>query len=280
MTSAAYRAAREGAASSPLGAYSEADAVWSWLLARAGRSVGDGYPAAPDPSRLGAAARMLYDLLTPIAAQDGPYAIAHLGQSLDGRIATVEGSSFWVTGQEDVRHTHRLRALSDAVIVGAGTIEADDPKLTTREVPGRHAVRVVLDTRRRLPVERNVFTDGVTDTILVCAEDHATEDLRHGDARILPIEAREGRLDPIRVLRALRASGLRRVFIEGGGLTVSRFLAAGALDRLHLTVAPLIIGSGRAAFSLEPVADLTQCRRPTTRTFTLGDDTLFDCDLR
>ncbi|WGF89349.1 RibD family protein [Marinivivus vitaminiproducens] len=275
MTSATCRAVGDAAAGPAC------DDVWPWLLAQAGRPLDDRALPAIDPSGLTGDARTLYELFRPLAGQGGPYAIAHLGQSLDGRIATEQGRSFWVTGPEDVRHTHRLRAMSDAVLVGAGTIAADDPKLTTREVPGRHAVRVVLDTRRRLPVERNVFTDGVTETVLVCRSDHARGDRRHGDARILAMDpAADGRLEPSAVLAALRACGLDRIFIEGGGVTVSRFLEAGVLDRLQIAVAPLIIGSGRAGLSLAPVVDLAQCRRPKTRTFRLGDDILFDCDLR
>ena len=79
---------------------------------------------------------------------------------------------------------------------------------------------------------------------------------------------------------ALRAEGLGRILVEGGGLTVSRFLQAGALDRLHLTVAPLLIGSGRPSLTLDPIATLDQALRPPCRHFRLGADILFDLDLR
>ena len=90
--------------------------------------------------------------------------VAHLGQSLDGRVATVTGSSRFVTGPEDVRHTHRLRALFDAVLVGARTACIDNPRLTTRLVPGRQPARVIVDPNgaaRRGPraVARRARTD-------------------------------------------------------------------------------------------------------------------------
>ena len=82
------------------------------------------------------------------------------------------------------------------------------------------------------------------------------------------------------VLEALRARGLRRILVEGGGVTVSRFLQAGALTRLHVTVAPMLIGSGRHALTLPPIASLDQALRPRCHLFHLGDDVLFDLDLR
>ena len=81
------------------------------------------------------------------------------------------------------------------------------------------------------------------------------------------------------MLAALRDRGCRRFLIEGGGVTVSRFLDAGAVDRLHVAVAPLLIGSGRPAFTLAPIATLEQAIRPACRVFRLGDDVLFDLDL-
>src|SRR3954465_10401768 len=92
-------------------------------------------------------ARTLIDLYLPIcsATRSRPIAVGHLGQSLDGFIATQAGESRWITGQENVLHSHRVRARSGAVVVGAGTVAADDPQLTTRLVPGPNPVRVVLD---------------------------------------------------------------------------------------------------------------------------------------
>ena len=100
------------------------------------------------------AARRLIELYLPLCG-DCPerFVVAHLGQSLDGRIATVDGSSRWVTGPEDVAHNHRMRALFDAVVVGAETVRQDDPQLTVRLVPGRNPTRVVLDPGRRLKAE-------------------------------------------------------------------------------------------------------------------------------
>jgi len=215
-------------------------------------------------------------LLAPPEAADGCFVLGRLAQSLDGRIATANGRSFWIGGEQDRLHTHRLRALCDAVLVGAGTIAADDPQLTTRLCPGPSPVRVVIDTDRRLGPGFRVFSDGGPTLLLVGAAGPA----RLGQAEALELtRARHGGLDPASVLAALAARGLRRVLVEGGGVTLSRFLAAGALDRLHLTLAPLLLGAGVPGFTLPcPVAPADGMRLTWTA-YALGEDLLLDIPL-
>ncbi|MDJ0944757.1 MAG: RibD family protein [Kiloniellales bacterium] len=223
----------------------------------------------------------LFDLYLPVAlgSESRPLTLAHLGQSLDGRIATEGGDSYYVTGAANILHLHRLRALSDAVIVGAGTVKHDDPQLTTRRAPGENPVRVVIDTERRLEARYKVFTDGAAPTLLVSRAGAGTTPLP-APVRSLEIEAEDMQIPPAAIVAALRAEGLHSLFVEGGGVTVSRFLAAGVLDRLQVAVAPLIIGSGRPAFTLPPVGRLAEARRPPCRRFEMGEDVLFDFDLR
>ncbi len=223
--------------------------------------------------------RSVLDLYLPLLPRYPGQSITlgHLGQSLDGYIATSRGESCFVTGPENILHLHRLRALFDAVLVGAETVAADDPRLTTRLVPGDNPVRVVLDPRRRLPADHRVLQDGAAPTLLVCAEGLAGLG-RPGMAEVLAVPASDGRLRLDALLQALHRRGLWRVFVEGGGMTVSAFLAAGLLDRLQVAVTPLLIGEGRRGLSLPAGTALGDCLRPSCRVFRMGGDILFDCE--
>lgn len=241
---------------------------WAGLL-----SVAGGSSALPDRTDAGPLTARYAPFLRPM---DRPVVLAHLAQSLDGRIALPCGASQWISGQEDLVHTHRLRALADAVVVGAHTVERDDPQLTTRLVEGPNPLRVVLDPRRRLRPDRQVFDTSVAPTLLVGGIDVPAPP----GVETLVLPATEGVLDPVALVAALGDRGVRRVLVEGGGITVSRFLAAGCVDRLHLVVAPVLLGHGRPALDLPLASALGDCPRPPTRVEALGEDWLFDCELR
>jgi diaminohydroxyphosphoribosylaminopyrimidine deaminase/5-amino-6-(5-phosphoribosylamino)uracil reductase len=227
--------------------------------------------------------RDLLDLYLPISSGTParPVTIGHLGQSLDGFIATHSGDAISVTGPENILHLHRLRALCDAVVVGAGTVLADNPRLTTRLVVGSNPVRVILDPDCRLPAAHTVFSEREALTLRVCAAGSgAAAGARARGEQTLEVAVSAGALDLQDLLRQLRALGYSRIFVEGGGVTVSSFLSAGLLDRLHIAIAPLLIGEGRPAIRLAPQARLQDCLRLQHRVYRAGSDILFDCDLR
>jgi riboflavin-specific deaminase-like protein len=224
----------------------------------------------------------LLDLYLPICSATAakPITVGHLGLSLDGFIATHTGESQFVTGHENILHLHRMRALCDAVIVGAGTVAADNPRLTTRLVPGPNPLRVVFDPTRRLTAEYRIFSDDSVPTWYFCARSLIRPGESHvGAARIIGFEDGETGAAVAEVLRLLREHGCARVFVEGGGVTVSAFLEANLLDRLQMAFAPLIIGGGRPAIRVPARANLRDCLRPRYRVFRMGGDVLFDCEL-
>lgn len=204
-----------------------------------------------------------------------PWVLAQMGQSLDGRIALSNGVSRGLNGPAGEAHLHRLRALVDVVVIGSTTAEVDDPKLTVRAVAGPNPVRVIIDRQGRLNEGLQVFQDNRVPTLQLVGGV-----IKHSRQRSIPelLDTQPGVAERA-VLAALRAEGLHRVLIEGGGKTVSRFMQSGLVDRLHITVSPIILGSGTPAFTLAPITDLAAAWQGRCRRFELAQDTLFDLDL-
>lgn len=237
-------------------------------------------PGFQSPLRLSPGVYQLLDLYLPLCIGESAerLVLGHVGQSLDGQIATSAGASRYVSGPENIVHMHRLRSLMDAVVVGAGTVELDDPELTTRLVPGDHPTRIVIDPTLRVAHARKLYRDGLAPTLIACQRDARRGEGPPGIPLVeLTLEAE--RLSLPELLSSLAVRGLRRIFVEGGGVTLSHFVQARCLDRLHVTVCPVLIGRGRPGLSLPGVERLDQALRPATRRFTLGEDVLFDCRL-
>lgn len=208
---------------------------------------------------------------------DAMMVVGQLGQTMDGRIATVTGQSKYINGRPGLTHLHQLRALLDAVVVGVGTVLADDPLLNVRLVAGKHPARVVIDPRGKLTPHARIWgRDGARRLWIVTegVEVQAPEGVE-----VIALPANNGRIETKDILLSLHHAGLNRILIEGGADTVSRFLQAGCLDRLHLIVAPILMGSGRASLSLPAIEHMDQAMRLDVQTHLLGNEVLFDCDL-
>ena len=207
------------------------------------------------------------------------FAIGQLGQSLDGRIATPSGESRFINRDPALDHLHGIRARVDAVLVGIGTVLADDPRLDVRRCEGPNPARIVVDPNGRLPADALVLRDDGARRLVIRRKGAGTA-LPAGVEDIALAPGDEG-YDPRDILAALAGLGLRHILIEGGARTLSRFIAADALDRLHLLVAPVIIGAGQTGLDLPPPPSLALARRPPTRAIQLGGgEVLFDCDMR
>jgi riboflavin-specific deaminase-like protein len=203
--------------------------------------------------------------------------VGQLGQTMDGRIATVTGQSKYINGQPGLTHLHQLRALLDTVVVGVGTALADDPLLNVRLVSGKHPARVVIDPKGKLDSAARVWTADGARRLWIVAEGIKVSAPEGVEVMALP--TLEGRIEPKDILFSLAQRGLKRILLEGGAETVSRFLQAGCLDRLHLIVAPILMGSGRASLNLPAIEHMDQALRLDVRTHQLGNEVLFDCDL-
>lgn len=245
--------------------------VWSRLLAvREGRGCiccGDWNPGE----------RAALDLYGPLARRDlGPFAVAQIGQSLDGRVATVTGDARDVSGPDGLAHLHRMRALADAVVIGVGTALHDNPRLTVRLCEGRSPTRVVIDPQGRLPDDAPLLAADAARRIVIQSVDRP----RSADVTVIRLKDNNGQLDPGEIAAALHAEGLRCLLVEGGGITIARFLDAQQLTRLQVAIAPLLIGDGPQGLTLAASGKrLSDAIRPEVRTFSLGSDVVFDCGL-
>lgn len=243
------------------------DTLWSRLLAIRNRQ--QGLPArTPEPA---------LSLYGPIAAARGRFVLAQVGQSLDGRVATPFGDARDISGPDGIAHLHRCRALVDAVIIGIGTVKADNPRLSVRAVPGPDPIRVVIDCHAELTGEEGLFHDGGAPLILIQSDEASPRDY---PADVIRLPRGENGLCPNDILEALEDRNLERILVEGGARTIARFVDQGLVDHLHVSIAPLIIGSGPQGISLPPIRTLSEAHRPSANVFSLGSDVLFDCKLR
>ncbi|MFJ3924449.1 bifunctional diaminohydroxyphosphoribosylaminopyrimidine deaminase/5-amino-6-(5-phosphoribosylamino)uracil reductase RibD [Streptomyces sp. NPDC090022] len=176
-----------------------------------------------------------------------PHVTWKYAATLDGRSAAADGSSRWITGPDSRADVHRLRAEADAVLVGAGTLRADDPHLAVRGIDGAtQPLRIALDTRAGiLPTAR--ILDGAAPTLLVVGEDADTRHLPGADVLRLPL--RDGRIGVHDLLDRLHARGVRSLLLEGGPTLAGAFLEGGAVDRVIGYLAPALLGAGPAALA-------------------------------
>jgi GTP cyclohydrolase II len=212
-----------------------------------------------------------------------PSVTVHYAQTLDGRIATRNGDSRWVSGDASLRLQHELRASHDAVLVGIGTVLKDDPQLTVRLVEGSSPVRVILDSSLRIPLEAKVLRDGAARTLVAttsAADAARVARATAAHAEVLRVRTDErGDVDLHHLLTLLRHAGITSLLVEGGRGVITSFLRGGFVDRLMVCIAPKVVGEGIAAIGelgVERLRDALTFR--TARFVPCGDDIVFDAE--
>ena len=174
-----------------------------------------------------------------------PFVTLKLAMTLDGRIAAPDGSSRWITGPESRKRVHLLRAWSDAVMVGVGTVLADNPKLTVRDAEGSDPWRVILDSHLRSPLNSHVFADARA--IVVAAEKPETgklQELGRRGIEVWKMESKEGKISLHDVLKRLGEQLMTSILCEGGAALAASLLREGLADKLCIFFAPKILGKG------------------------------------
>lgn len=180
------------------------------------------------------------------ARRGRPWFTLKAAMTLDGRIATSKGASKWITGPQARAVTHQLRAQHDAVLVGIGTVLADDPELTVRDAPGTDPARIVLDTHLRTPTKARLLSSGRSRVIIACSEEEParrSRRLERAGAIVLPLPVdKRGCVAIARLGPALARLGVTSVLVEGGGEVHASFLGVDWVDELQLHVAPKVLG--------------------------------------
>ncbi len=211
-----------------------------------------------------------------------PFIILKVAATLDGKIATREGDSKWISGEASRRLVHRLRDEVDGVLVGIGTVLRDDPLLTARIKGGRDPYRVVLDSRLKIPEEAKVFGDSPAKVVIATTETapkDKIERLEKKGVRVLTLESKEGRIDLKSCLSKLGEAGMMSLMVEGGNQVNGSFLDEGLIDKLLLFLSSRLIGDpeapgifgGRGVSRLEEAIPLKEIRARR-----IGEDILLE----
>jgi diaminohydroxyphosphoribosylaminopyrimidine deaminase/5-amino-6-(5-phosphoribosylamino)uracil reductase len=213
--------------------------------------------------------------------QRRPYVHLKIAQSLDGFIAAAGPHARWISGTESRALVHTWRTHYDAILVGAGTIRADDPRLTARGAPGRDPDVVILDGRMRVSEGARVFRSASRRRIIICTTSKALRDNRGKAGRLtargvslLTSQPRGGHLRIPELMEALYEREIGSILVEGGSVVFREFLDAGVVDELSMFVAPQVFGTGVPAFAVSPLAHPAAFRFRTIQARPVGADLL------
>jgi len=201
------------------------------------------------------------------------YTISHFAQTLDGRIASFSGESKWIGNQENLIHAHRMRALCDAILIGSGTLDADNPRLNVRLVEGADPIKVIIGGDN-LSMDEYKAVDN--STIMFC-QNHLGIECNYEKVFLEKNEV----YSVDQILEALVKRGIYSVYIEGGSFTTSTFLKQNALNQVQLHISPKILGSGTSSFSFEGIVGMDHAIKFTDPKFiSVGEEIMFIGNLR
>lgn len=177
--------------------------------------------------------------------------VAHFAQSLDGKIATFSGDSKWIGNQENLIHAHRMRALTDGIMIGSGTLRSDQPRLNVRLVEGDNPTRIVIGSlcEGDCGCLRSISSEPV---IVIGKEKQGIED----EFSFFALPHDDDKIKCNTILSCLFQQGIHTVYLEGGAMTTSNFLNEGAIDIFQLHISPQIFGSGKSAISLPQINEV------------------------
>ena len=204
-------------------------------------------------------------ILLPILMLKKKFYIGQIGQSLDGKIALLNGNSHYINDKNSISYLHSLRSICDAVVVGVNTIRKDDPLLTTRAIKGPNPQRIIIDPSLKLTNKYQVFKDGMPNIIFT----HSKLNKKFNNTQIYQLPERNF---TNLIYQNINRLGYKLVLVEGGSKTISKFLENRLLNIMQFIIAPTIIGSGINSINIEPITNLKNVIRTKNNIFKFGKE--------
>jgi diaminohydroxyphosphoribosylaminopyrimidine deaminase/5-amino-6-(5-phosphoribosylamino)uracil reductase len=204
-------------------------------------------------------------ILLPILMLKKKFYIGQIGQSLDGKIALLNGNSHYINDKNSISYLHSLRSICDAVVVGVNTIRKDDPLLTTRAIKGPNPQRIIIDPSLKLTNKYKVFKDGMPNIIFT----HSKLNKKFNNTQIYKLPERNF---TNLIYQNINRLGYKLVLVEGGSKTISKFLENRLLNIMQFIIAPTIIGSGINSINIEPITNLKNVIRTKNNIFKFGKE--------
>ena len=204
-------------------------------------------------------------ILLPILMLKKKFYIGQIGQSLDGKIALLNGNSHYINDKNSISYLHSLRSICDAVVVGVNTIRKDDPLLTTRAIKGPNPQRIIIDPSLKLTNKYQVFKDGMPNIIFT----HSKINKKFNNTQIYKLPERNF---TNLIYQNINRLGYKFVLVEGGSKTISKFLENGLLNIMQFIIAPTIIGSGINSINIEPITNLKNVIRTKNNIYKFGKE--------
>ena len=204
-------------------------------------------------------------ILLPILMTKKKFYIGQIGQSLDGKIALLNGNSHYINDKNSISYLHSLRSICDAVVVGVNTIKKDNPLLTTRAIKGSNPQRIIIDPSLKLTNKYQIFKDGLSNIIFT----HSNIKKNLNNTKILKLPERNF---TNLIYQHINNLGFKFVLVEGGSKTISKFLENKLLDIMQFIIAPTIIGSGINSINIKPITNLKNVIRTKNKIFKFGEE--------
>ncbi len=235
-----------------------------------------------DVGILGSECRQLNEHYFKFIKSGIPYVTVKYAQTLDGRIATKTGDSQWISSEASRKYVHVLRSTNDGIVVGAGTVTADNPQLTVRHVKGKNPLRIIVDSKLRIPIKSSVLTDDNPHQTIIATTSNAPSRkitaIKKLGAEVLVVKKeRNGKVSFSSLLKELGKREIMSVLVEGGSGMITALLKVNLVDKMIIPISPRILGKG-----LEAIGDLNinkikdAIKFSSFKTMKKGDDLIFE----